>query len=320
MLTGVATAADRPPLVTFAPPPLLTAPTPIAFNWSGFYFGGHGGWGFGKGPYVDGYVIGGQVGANWQYDGFVVGAEGDASVVDWQGADAVGTVRLRGGFAFDRFHVYATGGVAFQGFSDIGWVVGAGAEYAVARNWIVGAEYLYYEINGGASDIFRGRVNYLFGAPGGPAMISPMPVAFNWTGFYLGAHGGHSFVGGAGISDGYEVGGQIGVNRQFGNFVTGIEVSGGFVDWGPVAAAGSVRLRGGYAFDRFLAYLTGGLGIEDSVGWTVGGGVEYGLTDHWIIGAEYLHHDFLGGHRAEMISGRVSYLFNTADGPGAAFR
>lgn len=315
---GAAVAADLPPPVTLAPPSVVTAPAPIAFNWSGFYFGGHGGYSFGKAPFVDGYAVGGQVGVNLQYGGFVVGAEGDGSWVDWQGTDSVGTARLRGGLASGPVFVYATGGAAFQSFDDVGWVVGTGVELALGRNWTLGAEYLYYEFDPGTSDVFRGRVSYRVDALAGMlpavpyAMTAPTPLAFNWSGFYVGAHGGYSFVSGAGLSDSYEVGGQIGVNQQFGRLVLGMETEGGSVDWGPVTEVGSVRLRGGYALDRFLVFAAGGMGIEDSIGWTIGGGAEYALTDHWVIGAEYLHHDFIGGHSADIVRGRASYLFNAA--------
>jgi outer membrane immunogenic protein len=298
----------------------MTAPAPLAFSWSGFYFGAHAGYGFGKAPFVDGPVVGGQVGANWHFDGFVLGAEADGSWADLEGTDAIGTARLRGGFAYDRFLVYATGGAAFQDLDNVGWVVGGGVEYAITRNISAGAEYLYLEFEPGTADIFRGRVNYRFGAGMLPASVLPAataastPLSYNWTGFYVGAHGGYGFVGGPDISDGYEVGGQLGVNRQFDQFVAGIEIEGGSVDWGPVTTAGSIRLRGGLAFDRFLAYAAGGMGVEDSIGWTVGGGVEYGLTDRISLGAEYLHHDFIGGHGADIMRARASYLFNGESG------
>ncbi len=161
LLTGAAAAADIPPPITVAPP-VLTAPVPIAFNWSGFYFGGHGGYGFGSGTIDDGFVAGGQIGVNWQYDSFVIGAEGDGSWADWGAADAVGSVRLRGGIAFDRFLAYATGGAAFRDFDDVGWIAGGGVEYAVANNWTVGVEYLHYDFDGDDADVIRGRVSYLF--------------------------------------------------------------------------------------------------------------------------------------------------------------
>ena len=136
---------------------------PIAFNWSGFYVGAHGGWGWGNGGFSDGFVVGGQLGVNWQFNNFVLGAEGDGSFVDWGGTEAVGTARLRGGIAFDRFLAYGTGGVAFQDFEDAGWVAGGGGEYAVTDNVTVGVEYLHYDIEDNESDVVRGRVNLLFG-------------------------------------------------------------------------------------------------------------------------------------------------------------
>lgn len=164
LLTGAAAAADVPPPVTVAPPAVLTAPVPIAFNWSGFYFGGHGGYGFGDGNLDDGFMAGGQIGVNWQYDSFVFGAEGDGSWTDWGATEAIGSVRLRAGVSFDRFMAYATGGAAFEDFDDVGWVAGAGVEYAMTDQWVVGVEYLHYDFDSNdTSDVIRGRVSYLFG-------------------------------------------------------------------------------------------------------------------------------------------------------------
>jgi outer membrane immunogenic protein len=160
LLAGAAAAADLPPPMAPVPAPMLS-PTPIAYNWSGFYLGGHGGWGFGGGGFSDGFVIGGQVGVNAQWDSFVLGLEGDGSFVDWGNTDAVGTIRARGGFAFDRFLVYGTGGAAFG--DDIGWVAGGGGEYAVTDNLSVGVEYLHYDFGSDTSDVVRGRVNWKFG-------------------------------------------------------------------------------------------------------------------------------------------------------------
>jgi len=75
---------------------------------------------------------------------------------------------------------------------------------------------------------------------------------------------------------------------------------------------GSARLKAGYAMDRWLPYIAGGfafadydvtvtaLGVpvpeygfdETSVGWTLGGGVEYAFTDNLIFRAEYRYSDF----------------------------
>ncbi len=159
---GIAAAADLPPPPIMQPaPPSMMSPMPIAYNWSGFYIGGHGGWGWASGAFDDGFVVGGQVGVNWQYNNFVLGAEGDGSFVDWNGpTDAVGTVRLRGGFAFDRFLAYGTGGAAFG--DDLGWVAGGGLEYAFTDNFSFGVEYLHYDFDGNDADVVRGRVNWKF--------------------------------------------------------------------------------------------------------------------------------------------------------------
>lgn len=90
---------------------------------------------------------------------------------------------------------------------------------------------------------------------------------------------------------------------------------------------GSIRLRAGFAWDRALLYATGGAafaGVKttysdaigfDSIsrtraGWTVGGGIEYAITDNWSVRGEYRYADF--GHYDD-------YLINSAPlGGGAA--
>jgi outer membrane immunogenic protein len=92
----------------------------------------------------------------------------------------------------------------------------------------------------------------------------------------------------------------------------------------------------GYAYDRFLFYAKGGYagGLVDTdqrtvvgsgsgsrcvtsewqSGWTVGAGVEYALTKHWIIGAEYDYLD-LGTemHTAYQIGGGFRYFHADVD-------
>jgi outer membrane immunogenic protein len=168
-----------------------------------------------------------------------------------------------------------------------------------------------------ASDL---SVAPLYKAP--PVVAAP---AYNWSGFYIGANGG----GGWGTSNwnsagslnvsGAVIGGTAGVNWQMGHAVLGLE---GDVDWsnlkGTTTSAfcpagcttnndwlATVRGRAGYAFDRFLPYVTGGLAVGDikastpgfagatqtNAGWTAGGGVELALTNNWTAKAEYLHVD-----------------------------
>ena|SRR5579863_441025 len=168
----------------------------------------------------------------------------------------------------------------------------------------------------GAADL---SVAPLYKAP--PAV--PVP-AYNWSGFYLGINGGGgwgnsnwSSAGGFNLSGG-QVGGTAGMNWQAGHAVFGLE---GDADWSGIrgtAAPGlcpgcatnndwlaTVRGRAGYAFDRFMPFVTGGLAVGDiratapgfagatqtNAGWTVGGGLEFALSNNWTAKAEYLHVD-----------------------------
>src|SRR5713226_6742448 len=144
-------------------------------------------------------------------------------------------------------------------------------------------------------------------SPGYQQPIARAPVyypVYNWTGFYLGINGG----GGWGRSqwDGVDrfdvsgglIGGTIGYNWQINQLVIGAE---GDIDWSGIRGStttlcavgcdtrnhwlGTVRGRLGYAFDRFLPYLTAGLAAGDinasilgfpggsvsNAGWTIGG-------------------------------------------------
>lgn len=133
-----------------------------------------------------GFIGGGQVGYNYQIGSIVLGAEADLQYTDVKSTNAflgtsgatsvfrqemeyLGTVRLRAGYAVDRFLVYATGGLAygevknnatffsatvpgqidyFGSRSDmqVGYTVGGGVEYAFTNNLSAKAEYLYYDL------------------------------------------------------------------------------------------------------------------------------------------------------------------------------
>ena len=177
-----AQAADLPARMPAAVAPIAYAP-PV-YNWTGFYIGGNIGGGFANSSWSDpfglgtnnfnknGFIGGGQIGYNAQYNWLVVGVEGD---FDWAGLKASGTDSFgnsintdtqwtstatgRIGAAFDRLLVYGKGGVAFardrSSLTDVfggtasmsqtrtGWTAGAGLEYALDRNWSAKIEYDY---------------------------------------------------------------------------------------------------------------------------------------------------------------------------------
>jgi outer membrane immunogenic protein len=116
---------------------------------------------------------------------------------------------------------------------------------------------------------------------------APAPIAYNWSGLYIGGHGGGGFsekcftsvVDGLTVDDGchdgdgWLAGGQVGFNWQTGQFVFGIEFSGSAADISGSHAAladpdftwdsdiNSIFLltgRIGLAFDRLLLYVNGG--------------------------------------------------------------
>jgi outer membrane immunogenic protein len=158
-------------------------------------------------------------------------------------------------------------------------------------------------------------------------VYAPPPV-YNWTGFYLGINGGGAFgksefegalpSGSSNVSGGL-VGGTIGYNWQIGQAVLGLE---GDMDWASIRGSsncagfacdtrndwlGTARGRLGYAFDRWMPYVTGGAafgnikssiaGIDTDttkVGWTAGGGIEAAVGGPWTVKVEYLYVDL--GH------------------------
>lgn len=141
--------------------------------------------------------------------------------------------------------------------------------------------------------------------------------------------------------EGFVGGGQVGFNWQTGQFVYGVEADFDYTDLGHAANTysalndrsqftqhqynlGTVRARAGYAFDRWLPYITGGwaygrysnnvqmfsnaagspLGFAGNQsgwasGWTAGAGVEYAIPTNTFsmfgnavtLRAEYLYYD-----------------------------
>jgi outer membrane immunogenic protein len=157
-----------------------------------------------------------------------------------------------------------------------------------------------------------------------PAQAPYFAPAYNWTGFYIGINAGGAWgtsrwdsATSFDVSGGL-VGGTLGYNWQSGPFVFGVE---GDIDWADISGStnaacplgcrtengwlGTARGRIGYAFDRFLPYVTGGLAFGDikastpgfaggsstRTGWTAGAGLEFALAGNWTAKVEYLYVD-----------------------------
>lgn len=184
VMSSAALAADIP----VYEPPVEVAPVMAHYDWSGFYIGAQGGWKFGEDDYevggapgdesfdVDGPMVGGHLGLNWQTGIWVFGLEGDGEWADVDGdftaanGDEVGTsidwqasIRGRLGIAWDRVLVYGTGGGAFAGTENrifdagtateeteddtrIGWTAGAGIDLGITQNLTAGVEYRYTDL------------------------------------------------------------------------------------------------------------------------------------------------------------------------------
>lgn len=170
-----------------------------------------------------------------------------------------------------------------------------------------------------------------------------MAPAYNWTGFYVGINGG----GGWGNSEfsaplgtsfdlsGAVIGGTAGYNWQMGQVVFGLE---GDMDWSNIRGSancggitscetrndwlGTVRGRLGYAFDRVMPYVTGGLAVggvktsaagigdtsETKAGWTIGGGLEAAIAGPWTAKVEYLYVDL--GNTGTVLGSDASFHTN----------
>lgn len=177
-------------------------------DWTGFYAGVHAGGAFtgsNTGVDVHGYnytpgsdidigntsdFIGGvQLGYNWQFDGYVLGVEGDLSYLGYSAsgvdaawpdtsysasADWLSTLRLRAGAVVGNSLIYATGGLALADLKysavdncvggacgvdtidaslsrSLGYVLGAGVEHDFGNRWSLKGEYLFAGFEGGTA-------------------------------------------------------------------------------------------------------------------------------------------------------------------------
>ena len=79
----------------------------------------------------------------------------------------------------------------------------------------------------------------------------------------------------------------------------------GYLDEHTVGFAyGNVDYSANTNFDNGITYPVDF--TETKTGWTAGGGVEYALTNHWTVRAEYLHYDLGDASRTQpQLSGGV---------------
>jgi outer membrane immunogenic protein len=397
--------------------PLVKAPVAPPYSWTGWYIGANAGYGVGQGqgtfafgpgtpgPAVEtfnampgGAFGGGQLGFNYQFNAFVLGAEtdiqgagisdnrtcllgcipGSSALID-QKLNWFGTTRARVGLATGPVLTYATAGVAYGGIetgltttlggttsssdtstTKTGWTWGTGVEAALGGNWTAKAEYLYVDLGSSSvsttnilpagvaalppfvgtfgaknrEQIFRGGINYRFG-PDQTAAIAP---TYNWAGLFVGG----TFGFGIGRNDstltvpansaeafflsprGFDAGGIVGYNWQFGSWVVGLDAdiqgstgSGYLTCVNFCDATGAttidqklswfstVRGRLGYAVGPALFYATGGAAfgeVKESIaqaaagslsfshrqsGFAVGGGIENKLEFFGLLGPNW---------------------------------
>lgn len=168
-----------------------------------------------------------------------------------------------------------------------------------------------------------------------PSYKAPVYVApiFSWTGFYLGINGGYGWghsdwnngpMGNVSLNaKGAMVGGTFGYNWQTGTWVFGLEgdVDGSWINGSSQGGGAGTSCSGpngcttknswlatgrgriGFAWDRFMPYITGGaiggnIKATDNggasvdktkLGWTAGAGVEWAFSGPWSAKLEYLY-------------------------------
>lgn len=166
-----------------------------------------------------GAVIGGEIGCDYQFSNhFVVGIEGTASGSTMKGNSQVGlpfsgqtalvqantdflvSVTGRIGYAFDTVLLYGRGGFAMAGDkydvsggdfnglgpfdflgveNRIGWVAGAGVDWAFTRHWSMNIEYDYYQF-GHANVLMADQVSTLSGLANVKQNVQVVKVGFNF--------------------------------------------------------------------------------------------------------------------------------------------
>lgn len=174
-------------------------------------------------------------------------------------------------------------------------------------------------------------------------VVQEAAPAYNWSGVYVGAQAGYAWsdaryeaVDYATVDydpDGFFGGAYAGYNYQFSNkIVLGVDADINFsgidghgsltwadntspddhIGYSKLKWTGAIRGRVGYALDRFMPYIAGGLSVgkyqfdldhdgtgnmdfeeeRSLTGWNLGAGFDYAVTDNLIVRAEYRYTDF----------------------------
>lgn len=212
-----------------APPAPVPAAAPVPI-WTGYYIGLNAGYAWGQNAttctfatgvgspcegiaFPDlksrGGLFGAEIGANWQFQNWVVGAAVDWSALDlhadefFPSVDAgkanqiasrydwLGTARGRVGYAVGQSLFYGTGGLAVGRVNNVyeneintsnggyfstasnrtGWTIGAGWEYRVTQNWGVKLEYLHVDLGSTNLDISAAATNGNTGGSPGSSVL-----------------------------------------------------------------------------------------------------------------------------------------------------
>ncbi|WP_103123025.1 outer membrane protein [Methylopila sp. Yamaguchi] len=142
---------------------VTAAADPAPFDWSGPRAGIYAGYGSLDGQ---GALTGASIGYDWRFGDVVVGVDGGLLASGMDGrrdggryeVEAVGEIRARIGYAFDRFMAYGAVGAAFAATDYVragrrdsafqaGWLVGAGVEVRLFDRVSATAEYVYVDLD-----------------------------------------------------------------------------------------------------------------------------------------------------------------------------
>lgn len=194
LLTALMSGTLAPQVARAAPP------VPFVYDWTGFYVGVHGGYGWGNKHWyfaptgtdqgdhnLKSLTGGGQIGFNYEMGGWVVGMEAQASWGNFEGehplaplpvvvfhskADRLGTIAGRLGHAWGPSLLYVSGGAAFARekfwITDGPIVVPSVFGPETRRGWMLGAGFEY-----GITPAWSAKIEYNY--------LNFGTIAFNQT-------------------------------------------------------------------------------------------------------------------------------------------